>query len=60
MDQGTIGSIYTVVVFVAFIGACFWAFSGRNKQKFDEAANSIMSDDDIDGGKQQKLNDQES
>ena len=45
MDQGVVGSIFTVVVFVAFIGACWWAFSGRNKNKFDEAANLIFDDE---------------
>ena len=47
MDQGLVGSIFTVIVFVAFIGACWWAFSSRNKSKFDEVANSIIGDDDI-------------
>lgn len=45
MDQGLIGSIFTVIVFVAFIGACWWAFNGRNKKKFDEAANIIFEDE---------------
>lgn len=47
MDQGIIGSIYTVIVFVAFIGACMWAFSSRNTKKFNDAANSIINDDDM-------------
>ena len=46
MDQGIVGSIFTVIVFVAFVGACFWAFSGRNKQMFDEAANLVFDDED--------------
>ncbi|MFC3095698.1 cbb3-type cytochrome c oxidase subunit 3 [Alteromonas sediminis] len=45
MDQGIIGSIFTVVVFVAFIGVCWWAFSGRNKKRFDEAANLPFADE---------------
>ncbi len=60
MDQGIVGSIFTVIVFVAFIGACFWAFNGRNKGKFDDAANSIISDDDLKDGKQLSNKDQES
>ncbi len=45
MDQGVIGSIYTVIVFVAFVGACLWAFNKRNKAKYDEAANIIFEED---------------
>lgn len=59
MDQGIVGSIYTVIVFIAFIGAVIWAFNGRNKHKFDDAANSIISDDDLKDDKQLKK-DQES
>lgn len=45
MDQGIIGSIYTVIVFVAFIGAVWWAFHSKNKSKFDDAANIIFKDE---------------
>ncbi|OFA33247.1 cytochrome-c oxidase [Glaciecola punicea] len=45
MDQGIIGSIYTVIVFVAFIGAIWWAFNSRNKDKFDDAANIIFEEE---------------
>jgi cytochrome c oxidase cbb3-type subunit 4 len=55
MDQGIIGSIYTVIVFVAFIGAIWWAFNSRNKDKFDDAANIIFEDD-----KQDKQDDNQS
>ncbi|WP_100641367.1 cbb3-type cytochrome oxidase subunit 3 [Alteromonas facilis] len=46
MDQGVIGSIFTVIVFVSFIGVVLWAFSSRNKQKFDEAANLVFADEE--------------
>lgn len=45
MDQGIIGSIYTVIVFVAFVGAVCWAFYSKNRSKFDEAANMIFEED---------------
>ncbi|MFC3121725.1 cbb3-type cytochrome oxidase subunit 3 [Agaribacter flavus] len=45
MDQGVIGSIFTVIVFVSFVGVVIWAFSSRNKDKFDEAANLVFDDD---------------
>ncbi|WP_371193196.1 cbb3-type cytochrome oxidase subunit 3 [Glaciecola sp. SC05] len=46
MDQGTIGSIFTVIVFVSFVGVIIWAFSSRNKSNFDEAANLPFADED--------------
>ena len=46
MDQGIAGSIFTVVVFVSFVGVVWWAFNGRNKRKFDEAANLPFADED--------------
>ena len=60
MDQGIIGSIFTVVVFVAFVGACYWAFTSRNKKKFDEAANLIFADEEKRGNKDLSNKDQES
>ncbi|MBD3584450.1 MULTISPECIES: cbb3-type cytochrome oxidase subunit 3 [Salinimonas] len=46
MDQGLIGTIFTIVVFVCFAGVVWWAFSGRNKKKFDDAANLPFADED--------------
>jgi cytochrome c oxidase cbb3-type subunit 4 len=46
MDQGIIGSIFTVIVFVIFIGIVVWAFSSKNKKKFDEAANLVFADEE--------------
>ena len=35
----------TVVVFVAFICLVFWAYNGKRKSSFDEAANLPFADD---------------
>lgn len=59
MDQGIIGSIYTVVVFVAFIGVVWWAFNSKNKAKYEEAANIIFEDENQNGNQLSKK-DQES
>lgn len=59
MDQGIVGSIFTVVVFIAFVGAVWWAFHGKNKAKFEEAANVIF-DEDEQHDKQLSNKDQES
>lgn len=38
-------SIWTVIVFVVFIGIVLWAYSGRRKKDFDEAARLPLDDD---------------
>ncbi|WP_258806867.1 cbb3-type cytochrome c oxidase subunit 3 [Pseudidiomarina sp. CB1] len=48
MDYITWRSIYTVIVFVLFIGIGVWAFSKARKKSFDEAANSIFEEDELD------------
>lgn len=45
MDFGIIHSIYTVVLFISFIGIVIWAYSKKRKSRFDEAANSIFADE---------------
>lgn len=39
-------SIWTVLVFVVFIGIVLWAYSGRRKNDFDEAARLVLDDDE--------------
>lgn len=46
MDIAIIQSVWTVVVFVLFVGIVFWAFSSKQKASFDDAANSLLEDDD--------------
>ncbi|MCU8324084.1 CcoQ/FixQ family Cbb3-type cytochrome c oxidase assembly chaperone [Vibrio vulnificus] len=46
MDFGTIHSIYTVVLFVSFIGIIAWAYSKKRKASFDEAANLVFADEE--------------
>ncbi|AAO10967.1 CcoQ/FixQ family Cbb3-type cytochrome c oxidase assembly chaperone [Vibrio vulnificus] len=46
MDFGTIHSIYTVVLFVSFIGIVAWAYSKKRKASFDEAANLVFADEE--------------
>ena len=46
MDTSLILSIWTIVVMVLFIGIVLWAWSGKRKQRFDEAANIPFHEDD--------------
>ena len=39
MDINLLRSIVTVLSFVLFIGIVVWAWSARNRERFDEAAH---------------------
>jgi cytochrome c oxidase cbb3-type subunit 4 len=39
-------SIWTVLVFIAFVGIVIWAYSSKRKRAFDEAARLALDDDD--------------
>jgi cytochrome c oxidase cbb3-type subunit 4 len=38
-------SAWTVFAFVFFVGVVFWAWSGKRKHNFDEAARMALDDD---------------
>lgn len=46
MDINDLRSIATVLLFVAFVAIVVWAYSGKRKQAFDEAASLAVGDDD--------------
>lgn len=46
MNYSLILSVWTIVVMVLFIGIVLWAWSGKRKQHFDEAANIPFSEDE--------------
>lgn len=48
MDYGTFQGILTIIVMLTFIGIFAWAYSSRRQKAFDEAANLIFSDEEID------------
>ena len=47
MDIGTLRGIGTLLVLVAFVSVTLWAYSGRNKARFDEAANLPFADEPV-------------
>lgn len=46
MDINDLRGISTAFLMVAFIGLCFWAYSGKRKKTFDEAANLPFANTD--------------
>lgn len=51
MDINTLRGLATLFVMIAFIGICIWAYSGRRKSSFDEAANLPFADEETKGEK---------
>jgi len=45
MDIALFHSIWTVALLIAFIGIVVWAWSGKRKSGFDEAARLPLDDD---------------
>jgi cytochrome c oxidase cbb3-type subunit 4 len=46
MDVNILRSIITAVSFALFLGIVWWAYSSRNKARFEEAAQLPFADDD--------------
>ena len=47
MDINTLRGISTILVMIAFISICLWAYSSKRKSNFDDAANLPFEDDEI-------------
>ncbi|OOR84542.1 cbb3-type cytochrome oxidase subunit 3 [Moraxella canis] len=46
MNWGVLHSIATVAAFIAFIGIAWWAYSPKNKKRFEEDAQLALDDQD--------------
>ncbi len=49
MDINDLRALFTVLLFLAFIGIVWWAYSSKRKRSFDDAANSVFDEDDAAG-----------
>jgi len=47
MDINTLRGISTILVMIAFISICLWAYSSKRKSNFDDAANLPFEDEEI-------------
>ena len=59
MDITDIRGIATLLVMISFFGVCFWAYSAKNKSRFDEAEQLPFADDDINNDSQQEKSNHE-
>lgn len=46
MSFGLLHGILTAILMILFAGIVWWAYSGRQKERFDEAANLPFADED--------------
>lgn len=46
MDVNDIRGIAIVLVMIAFFGVCLWAYSSKNKKRFEEAEQLPFADED--------------
>jgi cytochrome c oxidase cbb3-type subunit IV len=47
MDINTLRGLSTILVMIVFFGICLWAYNGKKRKDFDDAANLPFQDDDI-------------
>jgi cytochrome c oxidase cbb3-type subunit 4 len=58
MDINDLRALATVFTTVAFLAVFFWAYSSKNKARFEEAANLPFADEKPDS-KQHQVGEQE-
>ncbi|TVP87645.1 MAG: cbb3-type cytochrome c oxidase subunit 3 [Thioalkalivibrio sp.] len=46
MSFGFLHGLLTLLVMILFLGIVWWAFSSKQKKRFDEAANLPFADED--------------
>ncbi len=46
MDINDVRGFATILVMIAFLGICWWAFSPKRKKRFDDAANLPFADEE--------------
>lgn len=51
MDINDLRALITLLLFIAFIGIVWWAYSSKRKRSFDAAANSVFDEDDDAAGR---------
>jgi cytochrome c oxidase cbb3-type subunit IV len=45
IDSGTLSGIFTAILLVLFVGMWVWAFSSRQRARFEKAARMPLEDD---------------
>ena len=45
VDPGTLRGLATLLALLAFVGVVWWAWSGRQKKKFEQASRMPLEED---------------
>ena len=45
MDVGTLRGLIAVITLATFLGICWWAYRGKNRQRFEEDALMPFAED---------------
>ncbi len=48
MDVNTVRAIFTVLALLAFVGVVVWAYSSKNKDRFEQDALLPFAEDGVD------------
>lgn len=46
LDPGLLRGLFTALMLALFVGICVWAYSGKRRSTFDEAARRPLERDD--------------
>jgi cytochrome c oxidase cbb3-type subunit 4 len=46
MDGAMMNSVMTVISFLVFVGIIYWAYSGKNKARFEQLARLPIDNDE--------------
>ena len=47
IDYGTLRGVFTLLILALFLIIVFWSYSKKRKSNFDDAANSIFDETDV-------------
>lgn len=58
MDHGTYHGLYTLLLMILMLGIFAWAYSGKRKKGFDQAARLALEEDNkpLAGGQKESNN----
>ncbi|MCU0977355.1 MAG: cbb3-type cytochrome c oxidase subunit 3 [Steroidobacteraceae bacterium] len=45
MEAGTLRGLWTLLALIAFVGVTWWAWSGRRRERFEEASRLPLEED---------------
>ncbi|WP_435103203.1 cbb3-type cytochrome oxidase subunit 3 [Arhodomonas sp. AD133] len=54
MSFGTLSGLISLTLLLAFIGICLWAYSGKRRNDFDEAARLPLQEDAAHSGERKE------